>query len=159
MQQKFILIVQEARIPKSRCGQDWFPMKAKEETIFASPLASGGGWQPRAFFGCGHVTGISAFIVRLLFLCLCVSSSLRVRTLVIRFRDNPNLVLLSKGMHGGSGCLPLKASKQDRVVERKVSFISDVSNWGGECRHLSKGWLHPPRPPTSRGWELLQTEW
>ena len=41
-----------------------------------------------------------------------------------------------------------KANKQDRLVERKVCFISDAGNlgggeWGAGCRHLSKGRLLP----------------
>ena len=41
--------------------------------------------------------------------------------------------LLPKGMHGGHlAAHHSKASKQARLMERKVCFISDASNWRGE---------------------------
>ena len=46
--------------------------------------------------------------------------------------------LLPKGRCGGS-----KASKQGRLVEKKVCFISDAGNRGEAGRHLSKGRLLP----------------
>ena len=40
-----------------------------------------------------------------------------------------------------------KANKQVKLVERKICFISDGSNWRGRGdTHLSKGWLPLPSP-------------
>ena len=51
------------------------------------------------------------------------------------------VVMLLKGMPGGAGACHSKASKQARLVEMKVCFISDASNWGG-------GWWTSVQRPT-----------
>ena len=42
---------------------------------------------------------------------------------------------------GGPAACHSKANKQAKLVERKVCFISDASNWGEAGGHPSKGQL------------------
>ena len=67
------------------------------------------------------------------------------------------VVYALKGMRGGPPACCFKASKQVRLVERKVSFISDADNWRGRwrvtdiCPKADSALPPQPPPPSPQG--------
>ena len=59
------------------------------------------------------------------------------------------MLLLSKV---GSSCLPLKANKDTRLVEKRVCFILKDGNWGLE--YGWRGWFRVRRP-TPHNWQSV----
>ena len=70
--------------------------------------------------------------------------------IALQLESHQNSVVPGRGTENKSLAAPhSKASKEARLVERKVCSILDASKeWGGVGGFLSKGWL----PPTDKQW-------